>query len=275
MTTARLALCLEYDGRPYAGWQSQPAVPTVQTTLEQAIAQFVASDERVEVVAAGRTDTGVHALGQVVHLDTAVQRPAHAWVRGLNALLPPSIAVRWAQPVDDAFHARFAAMRRTYVYRIHNHAVRSPLLDGRAAWCHRPLDHEAMARAARVLLGEHDFSSFRSSQCQAKLPVKQVHRLDIRRDGASIELLITANAFLHHMVRNIVGCLVYVGLGRENEAWLAEVLAARDRRVAAPTYAACGLYFARVDYPLDFKLPCEPLPAPWQTEPTGGSEDCT
>lgn len=273
MTTARLALCLEYDGRPYSGWQTQPTLPTVQTTLEQAIAQFVASAERVEVVAAGRTDTGVHGLGQVVHLDTEAQRPAHAWVRGLNALLPPSIAVRWAQPVGDDFHARFSAMRRTYVYRIHNHPVRSPLLDGRAAWCPRPLDHEAMARAARVLLGEHDFSSFRSSQCQAKSPIKQVHRLEIHRDGASIELLITANAFLHHMVRNIVGCLVYVGLGRQSEAWLAEVLAARDRRVAAPTYAACGLYFARVDYPEQFGLPNEALPVPWHDGHQDGLED--
>lgn len=255
MKIARLALCLEYDGRPYSGWQSQPARPTVQGTVEQAIARFVGQDERIEIVAAGRTDTGVHAIGQIVHLDPPVERTAQAWVRGLNAMLPPSVAVRWAHPVSDDFHARFGAMRRAYVYRIHNHAVRSPLLDGRAAWCHRPLDHAAMERAATALLGEHDFSSFRASECQAKSPVKHVESVELRRAGALIELRITANAFLHHMVRNIVGSLVYVGLGRERDDWIAQLLAARDRRLAAPTYAAEGLYFARVDYPAHFGLP--------------------
>ncbi len=251
----RLALGVEYDGRSYVGWQSQPDRNTVQDVLEAAVARFVAGTERVEIAAAGRTDAGVHALGQVVHLDATVEREMHAWVRGLNALLPASIAVRWVRAVPPEFHARFSAVRRSYVYRIHNDPVRSALLDGRAAWCFRPLDSERMAQAAQALIGEHDFSSFRSSQCQAKSPIKHVQRVDVRRAGAMIEISICANAFLHHMVRNIVGSLVYVGLGRQPVDWMAELLSLRDRRHAAPTYAACGLYFAGVDYPAQFGLP--------------------
>lgn len=255
----RLALGLEYDGRPFQGWQSQPSRQTVQDVLEAAIARFTGRQERIAVIAAGRTDAGVHALGQVIHLDTDALRSMHAWVRGLDALLPPTIAVRWAREVPETFHARFSALRRSYVYRIFNDPIRSALLDGRAAWCFRPLDLNAMREAAGTLLGEHDFSSFRSVQCQAKSPVKRLERLDIRREGANIEFVFTANAFLHHMVRNIVGSLVYVGLGRRPAAWMSEVLAARDRTRAAPTYAACGLYFATAEYPPEFGLPRVPV----------------
>lgn len=251
----RIALGLEYDGRPFAGWQSQPGRNTVQDVLEDAISKFTASTTRMEVTAAGRTDAGVHAFGQVAHVDSDIEREPHAWVRGLNALLPAAVAVRWAREVPAAFHARFAAMRRTYVYLILNDEVRSPLLDGRVAWCFRPLDSDAMARAARALVGEHDFSSFRSSECQAKTPVKTMDRVELVRDGSMIELTLTANAFLHHMVRNIVGSLVYVGLGRQPERWIADLLELRDRTRAAPTYAACGLYFAQVEYPQEFGLP--------------------
>ncbi|HEU4621427.1 MAG TPA: tRNA pseudouridine(38-40) synthase TruA [Burkholderiaceae bacterium] len=258
----RIALGIEYDGHPFRGWQSQADVPTVQQTLERAIQAFLVNDQRSAVVCAGRTDTGVHALGQVVHLDTDVERPTHAWVRGVNAHLPQSVAVRWAALVPDDFHARFSAERREYFYCIHNAATRSALLAHRAAWCFRPLDAGAMNEAATCLVGEHDFSSFRSAECQAKTPVKTVYSVRVTRVGQMIHLHIAANAFLHHMVRNIVGSLVYVGLGRKPGEWIQQVLDARDRKLAAPTYDAAGLYFVRVHYPRRFVLPESP-PMPW------------
>lgn len=223
--------------------------------MEQAIAAFLGQSRRAPVVAAGRTDAGVHATGQVVHVDVVPQRPSNAWVRGLNAYLPKDIAVRWAQEVSDDFHARFSANARAYRYSIYNHPVRAPLSQRYSAWCFRPLDDQAMLRASRVLLGRHDFSSFRSSQCQAKTAVRTVKRLDIVRRGHFVEIEIEADAFLHHMVRNIVGSLVYVGLGRESEAWLAQVLAACDRTCAAPTYAAGGLTLIKVTYPETLGIP--------------------
>jgi tRNA pseudouridine38-40 synthase len=252
---SRIALGIEYDGTDFAGWQSQLGLRTVQQTLEQALGLFLARADRVPVVAAGRTDAGVHACGQVVHLEAPVERELSSWVRGLNAYLPADVAVRWAQCVDDEFHARFSALRRAYRYTIYNHALRSPLLARQAAWCFRALDVEAMQEAAKAWLGTHNFSSFRSSECQAKTPIRTLSRLDISRAGALIKLEVEADAFLHHMVRNMVGTLVYIGMGRESPTWSAEVLAAQDRRLAAPTYAACGLSLTQVVYPERFRIP--------------------
>jgi tRNA pseudouridine38-40 synthase len=253
----RIALGIEFDGGPFFGWQSQSHGNTVQDKLECAVAEFLGKSrhERVQVACAGRTDTGVHATGQVVHLDTELERETGAWVRGVNAKLPRSIAVRWAKRVPDSFHARFSATRRSYSYRIYNDPVRSPLWDARAAWCFRPLDDQAMHASAQDLLGEHDFTSFRASECQAKSPVKQVYAVSVRRDGPLIEFTITANAFLHHMVRNLVGSLVYVGLGRQDVRWMKHLIELRDRRLAAPTYCARGLCLVAVEYPPEFNIP--------------------
>jgi len=248
----RMALGLAYDGRPWRGWQTQPGGQTVQDTLEAALQAFVG--RAVPTVCAGRTDTGVHAVLQVVHLEAPVERAERAWVRGLNAHLPESVAVRWASPVPESFHARFSATGRRYVYRLLVDPVRSPLWVGRAGWCFRPLDVAAMREAASALVGTHDFTSFRSSQCQAASPVRTMHSLRIHEHGRFLLFSLHANAFLHHMVRNLVGGLVYVGLGRQPASWMAELLAARNRSLGAPTYAPDGLYLTGVDYP-GFLLP--------------------
>ncbi|CAN5169082.1 tRNA pseudouridine(38-40) synthase TruA [soil metagenome] len=250
----RVALGVEYDGTPWHGWQSQPGGQTLQDTLEAALGRFLDTPERVAVSCAGRTDAGVHASGQVVHLDTAVVRPATSWVRGVNAHLPSTLAVRWASEVSDDFHARFSAIRRGYRYTLYNHPVRSPLAENRAFWCFRPLDRVAMRDAAAVLIGEHDFSSFRSSECQAKTPVKTLESIEWSANGDFIDIRLTANAFLHHMVRNLVGALVEVGTGRKPVTWIGELLEARDRRLGAPTAPAGGLCFERVEYPRGFGL---------------------
>lgn len=250
---SRIALGVSYDGVPWQGWQTQPNGRTVQDTLEAALARFVGRP--VPTICAGRTDTGVHAAMQVVHLDTPVQRPAESWVRGINSHLPPSIAIRWAQSVADDFHARFSAHGRRYVYLLLRDRVRSPLWAGRVGWSFRPVDVEAMRVAATALLGEHDFSSFRSSQCQAASPVRTMHALDITERGRFIVFTLHANAFLHHMVRNLVGSLLYVGQGRQPADWMANLLAARNRTQAAPTFMPDGLYLAGVDYPDHFGLP--------------------
>lgn len=243
----RIALGVSYDGAPWQGWQTQPHGRTVQDTLEQAAQAFVGRP--VATVCAGRTDTGVHAAMQVVHLDASVERAAQAWVRGLNSHLPASVAVRWAQPVPEDFHARFSATARGYVYLLLVDTVRAPLWAGRAGWSFRPLSIEAMQEAAQALVGIHDFTSFRSSQCQAASPVRHLQRLEIAQRGRFIIFSLRANAFLHHMVRNIVGSLVYVGQGRQPAPWLGLLLAARDRKLAAPTYAPDGLYLTEVEYP--------------------------
>jgi len=248
----RIALGVAYDGSAWNGWQTQPHGKTVQDTLEAALAQF--ADRPVATICAGRTDTGVHAAMQVVHLDTEAQRREESWVRGVNALLPPSIAVRWARVVEDDFHARFSAASRTYVYLLINDRVRSPMWAGRAGWCFQPLDIEAMREAATALLGQHDFSSFRSSQCQAKHPVRVMHSLDIATRGDLIVVTLRANAFLHHMVRNLMGALLQVGQGRKPVAWMADLLAARDRTKGAPTFMPDGLYLAAIEYPEHFTL---------------------
>jgi len=249
----RIALALEYDGSRFLGWQTQPGGGTVQDALEAALATI--AGERIQVTCAGRTDRGVHALEQVVHFDTAAARPESAWVRGVNALLPESVAVQWSRVVAPEFHARYAAHARTYRYVLINRAVRPALAGRHAGWLHLPLDVAAMRAAARHLLGEHDFSAFRSAECQARTPVRTLHELEIEAHGERIDFVLRANAFLHHMVRNIVGTLVSVGKGKHPPAWAAEVLESRDRARGAPTFAAEGLYLARVEYEARWGLP--------------------
>lgn len=207
------------------------------------------------MVAAGRTDRGVHARAQVAHFDSAATRPETAWVRGVNAFLPDSVAVLWARPVPAEFHARYSAVARTYRYELVNRPVRPALAARLAGWYHAPLDVQAMREGARALVGEQDFSAFRAAECQAKTPVRTVHSIDVERRGDVVHFVIRANAFLHHMVRNIVGTLVYVGAGRQPAAWVAEVLASRDRNRAAPTFAAEGLYLERIEYDARWSLP--------------------
>ncbi len=249
----RIALGIEYDGSRFLGWQTQPDGGTVQDAVENALAGIAAA--LVRVTCAGRTDSGVHACEQVVHFDTDAKRPGSAWVRGVNALLPDSVAVLWSRAVSTEFHARYSATSRSYRYVLVNRAVRPALCARRAGWYHQPLDIDAMREAAMRLVGEHDFSSFRSAECQAKSPVRVVEALDIARRGERIDLVVRANAFLHHMVRNIVGSLVYVGAGRRPAAWISEVLEARDRGRAAPTFSPDGLYLESVRYPAHWGLP--------------------
>lgn len=249
----RIALGIEYDGSSFHGWQKQPGGATVQDELENALAQIAGAP--VDVVCAGRTDAGVHATGQVVHFDTVVERPLTAWERGVNAFLPASVAVRWVKPVAGDFHARFSAHGRRYRYVLLNRPQRPGLWDGRAGWYHHPLSVEAMQKAATLLLGEHDFSAFRASGCQAKSPVKTLRQADIRRVGDLIVFDFEASAFLHHMVRNLVGSLVYVGQEKHPPGWIGELLRTTDRRLAAPTFAAGGLYLVGVEYEACWCLP--------------------
>lgn len=249
----RIALGVEYDGSGYNGWQSQPDVPNVQDPLQTALSGI--AGESIAILAAGRTDTGVHALEQVVHFDTGIKRPLTAWVRGTNALLPKDIAVLWAHVVPEDFHARFSAQSRSYQYVLINRPSRSAVHRGKVGWFHLPLDVAAMRVAARYLLGEHDFSAFRSIQCQAKTPHKNLLQLDITQQGDTIIFDLTANAFLHHMVRNILGCLLSVGKGKYPPQWMREVLEGRDRKHAAPTFAPDGLYLRHITYDPKFGLP--------------------
>ncbi len=254
----RIALGLEYDGSRFHGFERQPARRTVQGEVEKGLARIAAAP--VRVVCAGRTDAGVHALGQVVHFDTVAHRPARAWVRGANTYLPPDVAVLWARVVGDDFHARFQARRRRYRYVIVNRGTRPALLAGRAAWELRPLDVRLMRLGARHLVGEHDFSSFRAAGCQARSPVRRVHRIDVSRSGERIAIDVEANAFLQRMVRNIAGTLVAVGSGERDPAWVASVLAARDRRAAGVAAPPGGLYLMGVDYPESAGIPAVSIP---------------
>lgn len=249
----RIALGMEYNGVTFCGWQTQPSGCAVQDALERALG--VIAGEKIATVCAGRTDAGVHALAQVVHFDTIAVRPESAWVRGVNSLLPQGAAVVWAQRVADEFHARYSARERCYRYVLLNHPLRPAVNVGRVGWFHLPLDLERMRAAAQCLVGEHDFSAFRAVECQAKSPVREMRRLEIRRGGDYVVFELAANAFLHHMVRNIVGSLVHVGKGRRDPAWLRQVLESRDRQLAAPPVEAAGLYFAQVGYDAKWALP--------------------
>jgi tRNA pseudouridine38-40 synthase len=249
----RYALALEYDGRAFCGFQSQPQGCGVQDALARALSSIAGST--VGVTPAGRTDAGVHATSQIVHFDTQAERPRTAWVRGVNTSLSGAAAVLWAQPVDDAFHARFGARARHYTYLLLVRPERPGLSAGRVGWYHRPLDAQAMQAAADRLLGEHDFSSFRAAECQAKTPVKTLHVARVTTQGAIVRFDFSANAFLHHMVRNVVGALVHVGAGKGHADWMTDLLEARDRRAAPPTIAGDGLYFTGADYDAKFGLP--------------------
>lgn len=249
----RIALGIEYNGTSFCGWQSQSGGCGVQDALESALAAMAGHPVRVH--AAGRTDTGVHALMQVVHFDTETSRPDSAWVRGVNSTLPASVRVLWAQPVDAEFHARFCAERRSYQYLLQVSLVAPAILAGRVGWFHRPLELDAMREAAAHLLGEHDFSAFRAAECQAKSPVKKLTHAEVTRHGEFVMIEFSANAFLHHMVRNMVGCLVYIGKGEYGPDWMLQVLQGRDRARAAPTFSPEGLYLAGVHYDERWGLP--------------------
>lgn len=244
---------LEYDGSAFHGWQIQDEARTVQAVVEAAVARV--ADHPVRVHCAGRTDRGVHAEEQVIHFDTQARRSERSWMLGTNVNLPPDVAVRWARPLDPTFHARFSAIARHYRYRILCRPTRSALERDRALWLHQELDLEPMRTAARSLVGEHDFSSFRALGCQAKSPVRQVHYCDLDREGELLELRIGANGFLHHMVRNIVGVLTAIGRGEAHPTLVEELLLIRDRTRGGVTAPPQGLYFVRADYPAQFTLP--------------------
>ena len=254
-SSLRVAALLEYDGSAYAGWQSQAHAKSLQDTVEAALA-FVAGAP-VAAVCAGRTDAGVHALGQVIHFDTAARRTPRAWVLGANTRLPSDISLQWAGEVAPDFHARHTALRRIYRYHILNRSARSALGAGRTAWIHRPLDVDAMRTAAQVLLGEHDFSAFRSVECQSKSKMRRVERISVVGDRDTLCIEISANAYLHHMVRNIVGTLLEVQSARDPQGAMKHILESRDRRLAGATAPAAGLYLCRVEYP-----PGHTIPAP-------------
>lgn len=252
-----VALGIEYDGGPFSGYQYQSNAPSVQAVLQTALSQIAARPVRIS--AAGRTDAGVHATGQVVSFQTRAQRPLSAWLRGTNSLTPPQVKVRWAEPVDEAFHARYSAAARRYQYLFHESAVASPLLAGQVCLT-GTLDAAAMHRSAQALVGEHDFSAFRGAGCQSLSVHRCVHRIAVQRAGAFVVLDITANAFLLHMVRNIAGALRQVGEGRAGEAWIARSLAGRDRSIIGPTAPPQGLYLVDVRYP-GYDLPGGAPPA--------------
>ena len=257
----RLALGISYNGQAYEGWQSQSSGRTVQDRLELALGQFTARP--VSTVCAGRTDSGVHGLMQVVHFDTPVDREEFSWVRGTNRFLPGDIAVEWARAVPDAFHSRACALSRRYAYLVLESAVRPSIDSGRVGWVFRPLQAGAMQEAAALLLGEHDFTSFRASSCQARSPVKRMTRIDISRRGAYWRFEFEADAFLHHMIRNIMGCLLAIGQGQQRAGWMGQVLAARDRDAAAPTFAPDGLYFLGPVYGPQWRLPARTPAYDW------------
>jgi tRNA pseudouridine38-40 synthase len=246
-------LGVEYCGTPFRGWQSQAGGRTVQDALEAALRQI--AGQPVGVICAGRTDAGVHASQQVVHFDAPVERPLSAWVRGVNSHLPDGVAVRWAQPVGDDFHARFSARGRRYRYLLLNRPQRLGLWLGRAGWFHGSLDLPAMQDGASRLLGEHDFSAFRAAECQAKSPIKTLSRAEVRQFGSLVVFDFAATAFLHHMVRNLVGTLVYIGKGAHPPGWVDELLLMKDRKLAAPTFSADGLYFRGPVYEPQWELP--------------------
>ncbi len=250
----RIAMGVEYDGSGFHGWQRQEAgIRSVQGCVEEAVSKVAA--QRLTVHCAGRTDAGVHALEQVIHFDTDARRPMRSWVLGSNANLPKDVSVRWAREVHHSFHARFAATGRHYRYAILNRATRSSLQRNRAVWIHRPLDEVRMQRAVQSLVGTHDFSSYRALGCQAKSPVRTLYYLRVMRSGETISIEAGANAFLHHMVRNIAGVLMAIGRGDRPVAWAGKVLELRDRTRGGVTAPPQGLYLIRVDYPMEFGLP--------------------
>lgn len=255
----RFAACVEYDGTNYCGWQILGHAPSVQEHVENALSSIAAHP--VNVICSGRTDSGVHSVGQIIHFDTEAKRDPRGWLFGTNSKLPNDIALRWVVPIDDDFHARFSAVARRYRYIIVNRLARPGLFQHKVAWVYYPLDDQAMHQASQVLIGEYDFSSFRAAGCQARHAVREIQELTIWRAGEMVYVDIKANAFLHHMVRNIVGSLLQVGTGEKPIEWIAELLALKDRTKAGMTAPAQGLYFVQAYYPERFQLP-EPSSAP-------------
>lgn len=257
----RLAVGIEYDGTRYAGWQQQPGLLTIQDTVQQALSAV--ADHPVRVTAAGRTDAGVHACAQVGHFDTTAQRPVRGWVLGANSHLPPDVSINWALEVERSFHARHTAQGRSYRYCMLRRATRPALLRDRVCWIRSPLDVEAMHADAQALVGEHDFSSFRAAECQSTTPVRHVDAIRVSSEGPLVVIEVSANAYLHHMVRNIAGSLLMVGAGERPAGWMAETLAARDRTRAGITAPPGGLYLWGVRYPKSLQIP-ETVPGrPW------------
>ncbi len=267
----RIALGLQYDGSPYSGWQTQLNGNTVQDELERAITTFIGDKSSaalpIQTITAGRTDTGVHALGQVIHFDTPVEREDFSWVRGINSFLPKSIVVNWAKPVSEEFSARFSAYERTYIYALHAGPCRSPMVSSRAGYVLLPpnlwFDIDAMKEAAQSLIGEHDFTTFRASECQSKTPIKTIYSIDIISQEPWLYFRIRGNAFLHHMVRTLVGSFLFIGAGKKPPEWMGEILASKDRSLAAPTFMADGLYLAKIAYPEEFGIPSPWLQNSW------------
>jgi len=249
----RIAAIVEYDGSGFSGWQLQDGTRTVQEAVEAAIGAV--ANEFVRVTVAGRTDTGVHATGQVIHFDTRAERSPHSWIRGVNSNLPDDVVLRWAQPVSDDFHARFSATGREYHYVILNRPNRPSFMRGKVTWERQPLDTGLMQQAANDLVGEHDFSSYRTVHCQAKNPVRDLRALKVWRVENRVVISVYANAFLHHMVRNIAGVLIYIGCGEREAGWAKQVLELRDRTRGGITAPAAGLYLTRVEYPETFQIP--------------------
>lgn len=249
----RIALGIEYNGQGFHGWQAQPKVKTIQGTVQQALSKI--ANESIYLFCAGRTDANVHATGQVVHFDTHAKRHIDAWIWGTNTHLPPNVVVRWAKMVDYSFHARFTAIARRYRYIIFNHPIRPAMLCGRTTWHYYPLDVEKMNLAARYLIGENDFSSFRSAQCNSRTPMRNIKEIQVSRQGDFIYLDIEANAFLHHMVRNIAGVLMKIGADQASPDWMLEVLNAKSRKAAAETAPPEGLYLTQVRYPENYQFP--------------------
>ncbi|WP_133130120.1 tRNA pseudouridine(38-40) synthase TruA [Legionella yabuuchiae] len=246
----RIALMVEYDGSQYHGWQSQAGLRTVQKVIEQALSKV--ADEDISVICAGRTDTGVHATNQVIHFDTDKERTIRSWIHGTNSFLPKDVCIKWGREMPETFHARFSALSRRYLYVIYNAPIRPGLLRSNVTWQYRQLNHRLMNEASQFLLGEQDFTSFRSIECQSNSPMRNVQHLQVTRKGDFVIIDICANAFLHHMVRNIAGVLIAVGSGRQPVPWVNEVLTAKDRRMGAETAPPYGLYLTEVVYPKEF-----------------------
>lgn len=248
----RIALMVEYDGSHYHGWQAQTGLHTVQSALEKALTAV--ANHPVSVVCAGRTDTGVHATSQVVHFESDTSRSIRAWIHGTNSFLPKDMSVYWGREMPDNFHARYSALFRRYCYVIYNAPIRPGLLRSNVTWQYQPLDNQLMQEASQYLLGEQDFTSFRSVECQSKTPMRFVKEIQVKRYHDYIVIDITANAFLHHMVRNIAGVLITVGSSRKTVSWVNDVLLAKDRRMGAQTAPPYGLYLVSVTYPEEFNM---------------------
>lgn len=253
----RIALAVEYDGSQYHGWQAQTGLHTVQQVVESAITQV--ADDPITVVCAGRTDTGVHATNQIIHFDCEKERSIRAWIHGVNSFLPKDVCIKWGREISSEFHARYSALSRRYRYVIYNASIRPALLRGNVTWQYRHLDHRIMAEAGKYLVGEHDYTSFRSVECQSNTPMRHISQLQVKRSGDLVMIDITANAFLHHMVRNIAGVLIAVGSGKKPVEWVKDVLQGKDRRLGAETAPPYGLYLVAVSYPKEFDIMQQPL----------------